>query len=121
MDVKEFIALSIKEISEGIVEAQKQCEELDVMVNPKLTISGSNGDYYIPVKSDAKYVVDRRVTNVEIDILVSSINEDSENGGFKLGVSFFGTNIGANSLTSNSISNRLKFTIPVALPTTEVK
>ena len=47
MELKDFISNTIEQISLGIIEASKKCEQYGVIVNPNITI-GSQGDYCVP-------------------------------------------------------------------------
>ena len=45
MDIKEFVSEAILQIAQGIKEASEKCQEnqLDVIVNPNVTIGSDNG------------------------------------------------------------------------------
>lgn len=46
MEIKEFISETILQISSEILDAMDKCSELDVIVNPDITV-GSDGDFYV--------------------------------------------------------------------------
>ena len=46
MELKEYIAETLVQITNGIIEAQKQLKGVDVIVNPAKTF-GVKGDYWI--------------------------------------------------------------------------
>ena len=61
MDIKEFVSEAIMQIAQGIKEASEKCQEnqLDVIVNPNVTI-GSNNGVCIP-KNPEQYHISRRI------------------------------------------------------------
>ena len=48
MELKDFISNTIEQISLGILEASKKCNQYGVIVNPNITI-GEQGDFCIPL------------------------------------------------------------------------
>lgn len=47
MELKDFISNTIEQISLGILEASKKCNQYGVIVNPNITI-GEQGDFVFP-------------------------------------------------------------------------
>lgn len=118
MELKDFISNSIEQISLGILEASEKCNTYDVIVNPDITI-GAQGDFCIP-KTPKHVSIQRRVQLIEMDIAVTVIESEEENIEGKVGISLIG--VGGNSQEGKSVSNenRVKFSIPVCLPTTKI-
>lgn len=118
MELKDFISETILQIASGVMDAKEKCKELDVIVNPDLTV-GANNAYYVPNKGT--YPVERRVQIINMDICVTV--SESENNGIegKVGIKIFG--IGANSTESKGSTNesRVRFSIPVCLPVSKVE
>ncbi len=107
MDVKDFISESLRQIIDGVKDAQKHAEK--------------NGAYVSPDVS--RYVDDPAYTksqNIEFDIAVTS-QESSEKGGkggLKIPIPFVDVEAGAEAKsgrTNGSIS-RIKFEVAVKLP-----
>ena len=99
MELKVFVTETIKEIVEGVVEAQK-------LIIPKFNYIN---DGYVQIGSG-------NVSNIEFDISVtSSESEGSEN---KAGVFIKVIDLGHknNSTNNNTSINKIKFSVPVALP-----
>jgi hypothetical protein len=113
MDLKHFIKNTISSISEAIVESQQELSDKGVLVNPEKLEIGKNGDKLL--RSDGW----RYIQNLDFDILVIA-EEDAASiggGGLKVaGVLSFGGDISETS--KNQQSNRIKFSVPVAFPTT---
>lgn len=59
MELKDFISNTIEQISLGILEASKKCNQYGVIVNPNITI-GEQGDFCIP-KQPEHVNIQRRV------------------------------------------------------------
>ena len=118
MELKDFISNTIEQISLGILEASKKCNQCDVIVNPNITI-GEQGDFCIP-KQPEHVNIQRRVQLIDMDIAVTVIESEEGKIEGKLGVSFIG--VGGKSQEGKSTSNesRVKFSIPVCLPVTDI-
>lgn len=118
MELKDFISTTIEQISLGVIEASEKCKEFGVIVNPNITI-GSAGDFCLP-KHPQTVNIQRRVQLLEMDVAVreEQSTEGTYNG--KVGISV--VNIGGATVDRNysSNENRIKFTIPVCLPITDV-
>ena len=79
MEIKDYIAETLVQITEGIKEAQKRLKDEDVIVNPAKTF-GSKGNYWIGKQQEHGAVL-RRVQEVEMKIGVVSSEEVSGPGG----------------------------------------
>lgn len=114
MELKDFISNTIEQISLGIIDASKKCEQYDIIVNPSKTM-GESGDYYIPEDLD-KCKITRRIQVIDMDIAVSQIESEEAELNGKLGVLFI--NLGSKIKADKNIGseNRVRFSIPVALP-----
>jgi hypothetical protein len=113
MELKDFIKTALSSITNGLIEAQKELEGKNVIINPERVESGKSGDKLL--RSDGW----RYVQELEFEILVNADEKSSDAGGGKLTVLNIAS-IGLDSKTEQSVtnSNRLKFKIPVAFPTT---
>ena len=118
LELKDFISNTIEQISLGILEASKKCNQYGVIVNPNITI-GEQGDFCIP-KQPEHVNIQRRVQLIDMDIAVTVIESEEGKIEGKLGVSFIG--VGGKSQEGKSTSNesRVKFSIPVCLPVTNI-
>jgi hypothetical protein len=94
MDVKEFISDTLKQIIDGVKDAQAYATGKDAVVVP--------------------YYGNRQ--NIDFDIAVTVV-EGKETGG-KAGISVWsiGAGVSGKSESSSSTASRIKFEIPVELP-----
>lgn len=118
MELKDFISNTIEQISLGILDASEKCGRYGVIVNPNITI-GEKGDYCIP-KQPEHINIQRRVQLIDMDIAVTVIESKEGNIEGNLGISFIG--VGGKSQEGKSTSNesRVKFSIPVCLPVSDI-
>jgi len=100
MELKMFVTETIKEIIEGVIDAQKQ---ITSKLNHKV-----NG--YVQIGSD-------KMDNIEFDISITSSETkgDETKGGVFIKVVDFGMK--NNSSNNSSSTNRIKFNVPVSFPT----
>lgn len=114
MELKDYIAETLVQITAGIIEAQERLQSLDVIVNPGKTF-GTNGNLWIGKKHEHGPVL-RRVQEVEMKIGVVSSEEVKGDGGAKmhLGVLSLGAGLEERGIEQNE--NYVKFTIPVSFP-----
>lgn len=119
MELKDFISETIYQIATGVKESMKKCKDLDIIVNPNISIVSDN-DAYIP-QDPSRHEICRRIMPIEMDVSVA-ISKSSENSaGGKIGISVFGVG-GSTKDTDNTMNtNRIKFTVPVSLPVTEMQ
>lgn len=120
MELKEFISETILQISSGILDAMDKCSELDVIVNPDITV-GSEGSFYVPKQGD--YPMQRRVQIIDMDIAITVSQVEENTMGAKIGVSMLGIGGETKGGSNKSSENRVRFSIPVCLPSskTEIK
>lgn len=99
MELKLFVTETIKEIIEGVVEAQRQ-------IIPKLNYSK---DGFAQIGSGA-------FSNIEFDISVTS--SETEGNESKAGVFIKVIDLGVknNSSNNNTSTNKIRFTVPVSFP-----
>ena len=120
MELKDIISETIQQISQGIVNAKEKCSKLDVIVNPDITV-GENGEYYIPEEKNISHIsIQRRVQLLDMDIAVTVTEASETSGGGKIGVSIFGANINSSGKSENTNISRVKFSIPVCFPVTNL-
>lgn len=117
MELKDFISETIQQISLGVKDAMEKCQDMDVIVNPDITI-GTDGDYYIPEKKNI--AMQRRVQVIDMDISVVVTASTENNIGGKIGISMLGVSGTSKEMDNTSNTNRVKFSIPVCLPISKV-
>lgn len=117
MEIKDYIAETLVQITQGIKEAQNRLKDEDVVVNPSKTF-GSQGDYWIGKQQERGPVI-RRIQEVEMKISVVSSEEVTGDGGAKvrLGVLNLGAGVEEKGVERNE--NYVKFSIPVSFPVSD--
>ena len=82
MEIKDYIAETLVQITQGIKEAQNRLKDEDVVVNPSKTF-GSQGNYWIGKQQERGTVISR-IQEVEMKISVVSSEEVTGDGGAKV-------------------------------------
>jgi hypothetical protein len=110
MELKEFVAETLKQIVEGLVVAQEHVKDKGATINPQDLTSTSGFPRYYTCGDG---------TNVQmIEFDVSLIATEGKEAGGHIGVFFGSLGAGARgkSETENSATNRVKFSVPIILP-----
>jgi hypothetical protein len=110
MELKNFVAESITQITEGILDAQNRLKDQWVRVNPK---PHANATAVSPMLYTAENGA--AVFPLAFDVAVSA-EEIKGGGSFGIKVLNFGANIKTDSQQSSSRVSRVAFTIPIAYP-----
>jgi hypothetical protein len=110
MNLKDFIAESLKEIIDGVIEAQKHYSANEGVINP--------ADVFYP--GDTKVPVDRK-TNVapqliNFDVAVTATEGTETKGGIGVFVGAIGVGSQGKSESASSSVSRIKFSVPIILP-----
>lgn len=117
MELKDYIAETLVQITNGIIEAQKQLKDVDVIVNPAKTF-GSKGDFWIGKDQDKGPVI-RRVQEVEMKIGVVSTEETMGDSGAKIHLGVLNLGVGMEDKGMERNENYVKFSIPVSFPVSD--
>ena len=115
MDLKEFVAESLRQIMDGVAEAKTHGSKIGAEINP----TGDLGrvDRY-PEGVVSRHTGDggQYAQNVSFDVAVTTIDESHTKGGAKLAVAVFSAGGAKQSDRTNSSISRVQFTVPVFLP-----
>ena len=114
MKLKDFIKETLKEIAEGVVEAQNETKDTGAIINPSAFVTGPHGDKYFYHSGT------RHVEDIEINVAVSVTEVDGERSGIGVVAGFITGGIGNTTESHNSTVSTIKLKIPVALPVVEV-
>lgn len=110
MELKDFVAETLKQIVAGVSSAQQDIKEKGATVNP----------HGIQMASGILYATDRQNANsvqmIDFDISLIATQDNELKGG--IGVFFGSIGLGAQgkSDTGSSATNRVKFSVPLKLP-----
>ena len=107
MEISEFIAETIKQISNGVSAASQECSQSGVVVNPPITV-GEFGEHYISSKA-----VDRRVQTIYFDLAVEATETMGKSGQAGAAIQV----VKYIKEQHNSTTSRISFSIPISLPT----
>lgn len=109
MELKDFVAETLKEILLGVAEAQKLPE------HGKNVVPTGTGHAKYPSDSNAVNDLSCAYTVVKFDVAVTAENEDSvkAGGGIKIAVVSLGA--GGETISKNSSVTRIQFSVPVRL------
>lgn len=110
MDLKDFIKITIVEISQGIKEAQDVTSDLGVIVNPEGMSVGSKGDKIL--RHDGW----RYVQDLEINVAISVSEGEGTKAGLGVVTGLFQGGASASNESANQTVSTVKLNIPVALP-----
>ena len=122
MELDQFISTALVQISRGIERASEELKDSSAVVNPRNVI-GTNG------ADDQKvygYLADERsgtlrkvVHQIDFDVAVVAAEGSTTKGG--LGIKVGGLGIGAQGQSEDKTTSesRIKFSIPMVLPTEE--
>jgi hypothetical protein len=111
VNLKTFVAESLKQIIDGVVEAQEYAEEKGAKVNPKGRSSESSEYIYKDASGDIW-----NGQNIEFDVAVEAMEGDTAEGGIGVLAGVF--NIGAKGKTEEMSSqvSRIRFSVSVFFP-----
>ncbi|MFV0265796.1 MAG: hypothetical protein ACK5HT_01545 [Draconibacterium sp.] len=112
MKLEDFISESITQIISGVKKAQDYAKQNQASVNPVSLQQGkSSGNSYY----DSRTLQPAQV--VDFDISVSTKEDGQVSGKAGVFVSVLNFGVEGKEGTENLISNRLKFSVPIMLPT----
>ena len=116
MDLKEFIQVSLVQISKGIEAANEELKDSKAKVNPSNIAVNAGGGANYGIISQTNQNMPRVVELVEFDIAITVSDGTEKNGKIALSVGAIGIGVGGKNSEANSSLSRLKFKIPVAWP-----
>lgn len=116
MELKEFVMSTISQVIDAVEELNMRYEGKDAVVNPSGPHRLSGESLNMDTKSG-----NRQVTEIEFDLTVSV--EESKDAGGKVNVlaCVIGGDVSKSHAEGNSSVSRVRFTVPVMLPTRKVK
>ncbi len=113
MELKDFVAESIKQIIDGVNEAKRYAAENGSRINPERQIHNANN---ASSRADAK--TGASIETIEFDVAVTVTDGTQTRGGIGVFTGIVGLGSQGQSDSSNSSVSRLRFVVPIALPST---
>ena len=114
MELKEFIKDTVTQIADAVTELNGGTSKFNLAVNPIVSIGGINKGTLQIGRQECV------LTNIEFNLsLTTSENKGSD---AKVGVfaSVIGVGASSNENAQNEIVSKIKFSLPILLPTKEV-
>ena len=120
MDLKDFIANSLTQIAEGILQASEALADTDAEVNPtNVNLHSSTSQVYgstrKPEEDSTKFQY-RLIERVSFDVAVTTEGSTTGKAGIKVGVASFGLNTGGELTDKTGQASRIQFAIPMVFP-----
>lgn len=123
MQLKDFISSTIEQVARGVLDAAKALKDTDALVAPHpIDAQAASDNMYGQTNVEHKQLpalLPRIVHKLEFDIAVTVEEESGKSGSAKLSV--WSAGIGGDVSTAKKASNasRVRFSIPLVLPTQE--
>jgi hypothetical protein len=114
MKLQEFVTGTLKEIIAGVKESQKYAESEDAWVSPEMRPDGYGGGTR---KVGWTAQDGANIEQIEFDVAVTSTEGSATEAGAGIFVAAIGLGAKGKSDTSSSSISRIKFSIPLGLPT----
>ena len=115
VNLEDFVSEVLKQIINGIIRTQQHAKDNRASINSTNLIRMPSGD----LRVDKTYNQDPLVQEIEFDVAVTVSAQGNIKGGMGLFVSAVGIGYQAQKETGNSTVSRIKFKVPVALPSQE--
>lgn len=116
MELKDFVTVTIKQIIEGVIDAQEVTKGTKALVSPY-----GRHVFITTTKENIEHSFGIPDCLISFDVVVSSSESEEAKGGIGVVVVGFGIGGQAKSESGFSAVNRVKFDIPIVLPFQENK
>lgn len=114
MDLKEFVAETLKQIFDGVTGAQEVAQSKGGQINPQVQCPNVDrvSTPYLTVRGSLQTLV----TNIDFDVALTITDTAGATGKAGLVVWGIGAGVEGKTQTTNSTVSRVKFSVAVALP-----
>lgn len=120
MELKEFITETLSQIIDGVSEVQEKYKNRNILICPD-DIQGTNDNLYIDDEERYScYTKMTRVQQIDMDIAISVTEKDGNKSGIGI-AKIISAGISSESIQQNESISKIKFSIPVVLPSSSVK
>ena len=121
VELQDFVQTTLARIIEGAAKAQNDADEYDAHINPPVSLTTKElATQGIPVTKMANGEI-RPVTMIEFDVAVSAEASEAQQAGFMVTVAALVGGMKDTTESSDSQTQRIKFSVPVLLPSKEFK
>jgi hypothetical protein len=113
MDLKEFISETIVQVVEGVEDARRKVKDKGVGINPQLTTNPSHAE----VHGLLRHGMNTFAQVINFDVALTVLEGKGTKGGIGIFAAGIGLGSSGQSQSENSSVSRVKFSIPLVLPT----
>lgn len=114
MRLDEFVSATFKQIVDGVVSAQEYAGQKGAQVNPANVVFRTDQGMRLWDRSDAS-----PIGEVEFDVAVTATEGKGSKGGIGIFVGSVGVGAQGRSDVTNQSVSRIRFSIPLKLPTSQ--
>lgn len=120
MDLKTFVSETVRQVIDGIVEAQKGVAESGAFINPgdretalrNFGHTGKSRFAFVPGGGNSP----REIQEIEFDVAVTVSETSDKKGGIGVASSFITLGTSKATATAAETASRIKFKVPIAFP-----
>ena len=119
MDLEDFVASSLQQIAEGIIQANGALSDTDAIVSPKdVVVNSEASQAYGRTRGINKKPGDgsRIVEKVSFDVAVTVQEGTKTDAGIKVSVMSIGVGVGGESENLSGSESRISFSVPMVFP-----
>lgn len=116
IELKDFISETIKQIFDGVTDAQEYAKEKGGIVSPKVTLYSNSPNFYSGLAHVTNSGPDlANMIEFDVAIAASEGTQTKNEVGAKL-ITVLGASMQGQSEVSSSTVSRIKFVLPIVLP-----
>lgn len=120
MELKEFIKESLSQIIDAVKETQEKYKDTNVVICPDNIQEVKSGLYILDENEYDNYSSRSKVQNIDMDIAISITEKEGNKSG--LGIAkIINAGISSENAQRNESISKIKFSIPIVLPTTNAQ
>lgn len=120
MELKEFIKESLSQIIDAVKEMQEKYKDTNVVICPDNIQEVKSGLYILDENEYNNYSSRSKVQNIDMDIAISVTEKEGNKSG--LGIAkIINAGISSENAQRNESISKIKFSIPIVLPTTNAQ
>lgn len=120
MELKEFIKESLSQIIDAVKETQEKYKDTNVVICPDNIQEVKSGLYILDENEYDNYSSRSKVQNIDMDIAISVTEKEGNKSG--LGIAkIINAGISSENAQQNESISKIKFSIPIVLPTTNAQ
>lgn len=113
MQLEEFVSTTFKQLIKGVISAQKYAAQHGARVNPATTRFRTDQGMRLWDENDVSPIAE-----IEFDVAVTTMDGKGSKGGIGIFVGSVGVGAQGRTDMSNQSTSRIRFSLPLKLPTT---